>query len=128
MHPRLTIHASPAASSTTISSAVRPDGNASVIVRSHEGRCARCSLLIERLAFGAVDVSLEDKGTVADSGERARCDRQVVANQIELRELGLLREVQLVRIANADLVSIDREQLGSVFFRHKLSLQTIRAM
>ena len=57
------------------------------------GALRRCSLLIERLAFGAVDVSLEDKGTVADSGERARCDRQVVANQIELRELGLLREV-----------------------------------
>ena len=38
MHPRLTIHASPAASSTTISSAVRPEGNDSVTVRSHEGR------------------------------------------------------------------------------------------
>ena len=38
MQPRLTIHASPAASSTTTSSAVRPDGNDSVTVRSHGGR------------------------------------------------------------------------------------------
>ncbi len=38
MHPRFTIHASPAASSTTISSAVRPDGKLSVTVRNHSGR------------------------------------------------------------------------------------------
>ena len=38
MQPRLTIHARPAASSTTTSSAVRPDGNESVTVRSHAGR------------------------------------------------------------------------------------------
>ena len=38
MQPRLTIQARPAASSTTISSAVRPDGNDSVTVRSHSGR------------------------------------------------------------------------------------------
>ena len=57
------------------------------------------ALLIKRLAFGAVDESLEDERTIADSGERARRDRQVVADEIEFRELGLLREVQLVRIA-----------------------------
>ena len=34
----------------------------------------RCALLIKRLAFGAVDVALEDNRTVADSAERARCD------------------------------------------------------
>ena len=38
MQPRFTIQASPAASSTTISSAVRPEGNASVTVRSQSGR------------------------------------------------------------------------------------------
>ena len=37
MQPRFTTHASPAASSTTTSSAVRPDGNESVTVRSHSG-------------------------------------------------------------------------------------------
>ena len=38
MQPRFTIQASPAASSTTTSSAVRPEGNDSVTVRSHSGR------------------------------------------------------------------------------------------
>ena len=38
MQPRLAIQASPAASSTTTSDAVRPDGNDSVTVRSHSGR------------------------------------------------------------------------------------------
>jgi hypothetical protein len=38
MHPSSTIYASPAASSTTSSSAVRPDGKARVTVRNQEGR------------------------------------------------------------------------------------------
>ena len=38
MQPRLTIQASPAASSTTTSSAVRPEGKDSVTVRSQSGR------------------------------------------------------------------------------------------
>src|SRR5271154_4682696 len=42
-----------------------------------------CALLVEGLAFGAVDVSLEDERTVTDSSERAPRDRQVVANQIQ---------------------------------------------
>jgi hypothetical protein len=33
-----------------------------------------CALLIERLTFGAIDVSLEDKRTVSDSDEHARRD------------------------------------------------------
>ena len=38
MQPRLATHARPAASSMTISSAVRPDGKVSVAVRIHSGR------------------------------------------------------------------------------------------
>ena len=38
MQPRFTIQASPAASSTTTSSAVRPDGKERVTVRSQAGR------------------------------------------------------------------------------------------
>ena len=87
MQPRLTIHASPAASSTTTSSAVRPEGNESVTVRSHAGRSVGRALLIERLAFGAVDEALEHDRAIADSGERARRDREVVAHEVELREL-----------------------------------------
>ena len=37
MQPRFTTHASPAASSTTTSSALRPEGNDKVTVRNHEG-------------------------------------------------------------------------------------------
>ena len=54
------------------------------------GALRRRALLIEGLTFGAVDEALEHHGTVADSGQRARRDRQVVANQIELGELRLL--------------------------------------
>ena len=82
------------------------------------------ALLIERLTFGAIDVSLEDKRTVPDSCERARRDRQIVANQVQFRELCLLREIQLARVSNTDLASIDREQLGSVSFSHKLKVGT----
>jgi hypothetical protein len=39
-----------------------------------------CALLVERLTFGAIDVSLEDKRTIPDSGQRPRRDRQIVAN------------------------------------------------
>jgi len=81
-----------------------------------------CALLIERLTFGAIDVSLEDKRTIPDSGQRARRDRQIVANQVQFRELCLLREIQLARVSNTDLASVDREQFGSVFLPHKLSL------
>jgi len=38
MQPRFTIQARPAASSTTTSSAVRPEGNESVALRSQSGR------------------------------------------------------------------------------------------
>ena len=38
MQPRFTTQASPAASSTTTSSAVRPEGKESVTVRSQSGR------------------------------------------------------------------------------------------
>jgi hypothetical protein len=38
MQPRFTTHASPAASLTTISSAVRPDGNDSVTLPNQGGR------------------------------------------------------------------------------------------
>ena len=88
----------------------------------------RCAFLVECLAVGAVDVSLEDDRTVADSSERAGRDRQVVADQVKFRELDLFREVQLAWIADADLVSVDREQLGGIFFRHNPSLQIISAL
>jgi exodeoxyribonuclease-3 len=86
------------------------------------GALRRRALLIERFTLGAIDVSFKDNGTVADSGERARRNRQVVADEVKFQEPGLLREVQLARVTHADLASVDREHFGSVFFRHQLIL------
>ncbi len=118
MQPRFTIQASPAASSTTTSSAVRPEGNERVTVRSHAGRLGGCALLIERLAFGAVDEALENQRTIPDSGESARRDRQVVAHEIEFRELRLPGKVRLVRVGYTNLASLDRQDLGCAILLH----------
>ena len=50
------------------------------------------ALLVEGLALGAVDEALQDDGAVADSDERALGDREVVADDVELAELGTSRE------------------------------------
>ena len=118
----MTIHARPAASSTTISSAVRPDGNASVIVRSHCGPLRGRALLVERLALSAVDVALQHDRTIADAAERAGRDREVVADEVELGEFGLGGEIQFVGMGNPDLAPLDGEQLGCFFLRHDDSL------
>ena len=118
MQPRFTTQASPAASSTTTSSAVRPDGNESVTVRSQSGRFSRRALLVEGLALGAVDEALEHDRAVADAGERTLGDGEVVADEVELRELRLAREVGLVRVRDAHLAARDREDLRRLFLGH----------
>ena len=50
------------------------------------------ALLIEGVALGAVDEALEHDRAIADAGERAGRDREVVADEIELGELGLHSE------------------------------------
>ena len=99
MQPRLTIQASPAASSTTISSAVRPEGNDKRDRSQPRGPVARARASDRTPRLGAVDETLEHERTIPDSGQSARRDRQVVANEVEFRELGLLREIRLVRDA-----------------------------
>ena len=47
------------------------------------------ALLIKRLTFGTVNEPLENKGTILDSGEGTRRDRQIIAEYIEFRELRL---------------------------------------
>ena len=96
-------------------SAVRPDGNDSVTVRSHVGPLVRRALLIERLAFGAVDEALEHDRPIADAGDSATGDRQVILDDVELGELDVAREVRLVRIADADLAPVDRERTSASF-------------
>ena len=100
---------------------MRPEGNDSVTVRSHAGRSVGRALLIERLALGAVDESLENDRTVPDPTQRARRDRQVIAHQIEFGQLRLLREIRLVRMRHADLAPVDGKHFGS-FVLHEISL------
>ena len=47
------------------------------------------TLLIKRLALGAVNKALENDGTVLYSGQRSGRDREVVANDIQLRKFRL---------------------------------------
>src|SRR5687768_18119356 len=77
-----------------------------------------CSLLVKRLALRAIHVALEDQRSIADACERSRCNRQVVVNQLELRELHLSRKVRLLRIGYPDVVTLDRQYLGSFFLCH----------
>ena len=118
MHPRLTTHARPAASSTTTSSAVRPDGNDSVRRPQPLGPLLGRALLVEDLAVGAVDEPLEHERPVRDPREGARRDGQVVAHDVELRELRVLREIRLARVGDADFAPAHGEDLGCLFRRH----------
>ena len=97
---------------------MRPEGNESVAVRSHGRARLGRALLVEGLPLGAVDEALEHDGPVADAAQRARRDGQVVADDVELGELRLLREVGLARVGDADLAALDREDLGCLFLRH----------
>src|SRR5687768_11679070 len=74
----------------------------------------RSPLLIERLAFGTVDESLEHDGTIPDPGERARSDGEVILDDLALGELYIPREVRLVGIADPDLATLDGEELCGV--------------
>ena len=71
MQPRFTIQASPAASSTTTSSAVRPDGKDERHRAQPLGALLGRALLVEGLALGAVDEALEHDRAIADA-PRAR--------------------------------------------------------
>jgi hypothetical protein len=78
--------------------------------------------LIEGLAIGAVDEALENQRTIPASGESARRVRQIVAHDIEFRELCLLGEIRLVRVDHTDLASLDRQNLGCVILHHCIRL------
>jgi hypothetical protein len=74
--------------------------------------------LIERLAFGTVDEAFENERTILDASESARRDRQIVAHEIEFRELRLLRKIQLLGMGHLDLAPLDRQDLGCVSLQH----------
>src|SRR5438132_4752323 len=65
------------------------------------------ALLIEGLTVGAVDEALENDGAILDSIEGGGSDGEIVAYEVELRELRLLRKVRLGGVRDLDLASID---------------------
>src|SRR4051812_2795290 len=107
MQPRLTIHARPAASSTTTSSAVRPEGNEECDGSQPLGPILRRAFLVERRLLGAIDEPLEHAGSIAHAGDGSAGDCQIVLDYVELGELYLAREVWLVRIGYPDFPSLD---------------------
>src|SRR5437879_13759202 len=59
------------------------------------GALLRRTLLVKGRSLSAVHETLENDGTVPDSCNRARRNRQVVTNKIDLRDLRL-RDIDLV--------------------------------
>ena len=57
------------------------------------GSFLRRALLIKRLPLGAIDEALEHDRSIPNTAERALRDREVVADEFDLRELRLFREV-----------------------------------
>src|SRR5580700_2574222 len=74
-----------------------------------------CAFLVKRLSFGAVYEALENQRTITDAGKGTRRYRQVIAYEIEFRELRLLRKIGLVRVRDADLAALDRKQFNGIF-------------
>ena len=82
----------------------------------------RRTLLVKGLSFSSVDESLEHDRPALNAVEGARRDREKITDQVKLGELCLLREVELVRMRDANGVTVDLEQLGVIRLRHRHSL------
>ncbi len=70
----------------------------------------RRALLEEELAPRAVDVALQRHGPIAHPAQRAVGHREVVPDELELRDAGL-REVRLVRVRHRHLAAVDHQGL-----------------
>ena len=110
MQPRLATHASPAASSSTISSAVRPDGKVSVATRIHSGRLSGARFWKNGSFSIPSTKRLSAIGRPRDAGQGPVGDRQEVRDDVELR-VPRHREVHLVGVADRDLAAADLEDL-----------------
>src|SRR5581483_10896373 len=73
------------------------------------------ALLVKSLALRAIDESLQHQGTIADARQSARCNREVITDEVEFGELRLPRKVQLVRVCDVDLAALNPEHLGTLF-------------
>src|SRR5262249_56551361 len=76
------------------------------------------ALLVERLALRAVHEPLQHDRAVADPAQRAFRDREVVADDVELRETRLRGEIRLVRVRDPHLAPVDLEDLRGIFLGH----------
>src|SRR5262249_19184101 len=72
------------------------------------GRVGRSALLIKDVPFRAVYKALENDGTAANSVQRSFCNRQVVPDDVQFRELSLSGEVGLRRVRHPDWTAFDR--------------------
>ena len=79
-------------------------------------RCRR-PLLVEELLADSVGVALEDVGPMARAAQRALGNSQVITGQVELGVPGL-REQDLGRVGDRDLVIADPQQLSFRLRRH----------
>ena len=88
MQPRLTTQARPAASSRTISSAVRPDGNDRVAMRTQSGRLSGARFWKKGSPSAPSTNRLRAIGRSPDAAQRAIGHGQVVADEVELGVAG----------------------------------------
>jgi len=62
-----------------------------------------------------------------NAGESAGGNRKIVAHEVELGELCLFGKIELVRMGNANFASLDGQNFGCVFLRHRNSLTVTRS-
>ena len=110
MQPRLTTQASPAALVEDDLVGRPARGEAQLDGPDPVRRVVRRPLLEERLAGGAVDEPLQGHRPAAGAAQRALGDREVIRDQVHLREAGL-GEIDLVRVRDRDLAAADLEDL-----------------
>ncbi len=72
--------------------------------------------------FSAIHKTLEHDRPVLRFPKERRERPEIIANNIELGKLHLLREIRLVGMRNADFTPPDHDQLAGFFFRHNLRL------
>src|SRR6476661_304684 len=79
----------------------------------------RSPLLVERFTLGAVDEALEHDGPIPNACDGAVRDRQVILDDVALRQLDAAGEVRLVRVRDADLAAADRKHFARLFALHR---------